>query len=75
MIAIVNVSPQDAPMVGVNNYEVRINRKVICTFEHNRSHDGLAQCLRDAADAVDVQSSKDAALREEMTLNMLTRII
>jgi hypothetical protein len=52
MIAIVNVSP-DAPVTGINQYEVRINRRVIAKFEHFRHLDGLAQCLRDAADAVD----------------------
>ena len=73
MIAIVNVSPRDTPITGANNYEVRINRKVMCTFEHSRSHDGLAQCLRDAADAVDAQRAKDLSRREEMALSMLTR--
>lgn len=53
MIAIVNVSPVDAPMTGKNTYEVRINQRVIATFEHDRKPDGAAQCLRDAADAID----------------------
>lgn len=55
MIAVVNVSDDDAPMTGPNKYEVRINSTVICSFDHDRQHDGLAQCLRDAADAVDTQ--------------------
>ena len=53
MIAIVNVSPDDAPNEGENKYEVRINSQVICEFKHDRKVDGLAQCLRDAADAVE----------------------
>lgn len=53
MLAIVNVSPEDAPLEGRNKYEVRINRTVIATFEHDRKIDGAAQCLRDAADAVE----------------------
>ena len=53
MIAIVNVSPQNTPLTGRNQYEVRINRKVIATFTHDRQVNGAAQCLRDAADAVD----------------------
>jgi len=53
MIAIVNVSSEDAPLRGRNRYEVRINAKVICTFDHDRQPNGLAQCLRDAADAVE----------------------
>lgn len=53
MLAIVNVSPEDAPLIGINKYEVRINSRVIATFEHDRQIDGAAQCLRDAADAVE----------------------
>jgi hypothetical protein len=47
------VTPPDAPLTGKDQYEVRINRQVIATFEHKRAFDGAAQCLRDAADAVD----------------------
>lgn len=53
MLAIVNVSPEDALKTGVNQYEVRINRKVIATFEHDRQYCNAAQCLRAAADAVE----------------------
>ena len=53
MLAIVNVSPADAPLTGTNQYEVRINARVIATFEHDRRPDGAAQCLRDAADAIE----------------------
>lgn len=58
MIAIINISPDEASLTGINKYRVQINRKVICEFEHNRTHDGLAQCLRDAADAVDAHRNK-----------------
>lgn len=40
------------PSDGVCTYELRINRDTICAFTHNR-RDGLATCLRTAADAVD----------------------
>ena len=53
MLAIVNVSPDDAPDTGMNQYEVRINKRVIATFEHDRQYGNAAQCLRDAADAVE----------------------
>lgn len=53
MIGIVNTSPENAPTMGENTYEVRINEKVICLFTHNRQIKGLAQCFRDAADAVE----------------------
>lgn len=43
-----------------DRYILRINQNVICEFIHIRKHDGLAQCLRDAADAVDtVRNSSD----------------
>jgi hypothetical protein len=74
MIAIVNVSPDTSPKTGVNQYEVRINREVIASFEHYRKRGGLAQCLRDAADAVErigemrkllsLESANDKYLRE-----------
>lgn len=37
---------------GRHIYQLRSNTEVICEFVHNRE-EGLAQCLRKAADAVD----------------------
>lgn len=54
MIAIVNVEGTDN---GVCKYEVRINRDVITSFEHNRS-DELEICLRKAADSVKLHRAK-----------------
>jgi hypothetical protein len=51
-IIIHNVSGDNFDYVGINKYQVRINQKVIAEFEHTRS-DGLAKCLRLAADAVE----------------------
>jgi len=53
MIAIVNVTPLDKQSGNVHQYEVRINRRVVATFEHCRTFDGAAQCLRSVADAID----------------------
>ena len=61
MLAIVNVSPEDAPMIGVNQYEVRINKRVIASFEHHRKLNGAAQLLRDAADAVETAVKREVA--------------
>jgi len=53
MIAIVNIGPYNDPdPSGVRDYEVRINRDVVATFQHRRA-DGLAVCLRHAAAAVE----------------------
>lgn len=53
MIAIVNMGGGDpTDVMGVRNYEVRINRDVIATFTHRRS-DGLARCLMEASKAVE----------------------
>lgn len=53
MIQIVNVSAEfDA--FGRQTYELRVNRDVVATFEHDRK-DGLAECLRKAAGAVTLQ--------------------
>ena len=51
MIAIVNVTKNDNQKL--DDYEIRINQKVICSFQHERQFNGAAQCLRDAADALD----------------------
>lgn len=70
-IVIINVSPDDAPDIGANQYEVRINGRVICQFEHDRAPDGLAACLRDAADAVDAKRS----LRLEQFVSGLQELV
>lgn len=49
MIAIVNVSKDPQPF-GEHTYELRINRKVIATFTHNRE-ETLYTCLTKAAKA------------------------
>lgn len=67
MIAIINITP-DAHLTGPNTYRVQINREVICEFEHNRTYDGLAQCLRDAADAVE-QSGDSSLVKILLTAN------
>jgi len=50
MIGIVNVGKYDE--TGINDYELRINYKVIGTFQHRRS-DGLAECLRKAVECAE----------------------
>jgi hypothetical protein len=68
MLAIVNVSKEHAPIIGMNEYEVRINTCVIATFEHDRKPNGAAQCLRDAADAVE-------RCQEEKKLVLMTALV
>jgi len=51
MIAIVNISTHDLP-IGWNEYELRINAKVIATFQHKRE-EGLTKCLELAAAAAE----------------------
>lgn len=51
-IIIQNMSGEDFGNDVINKYQVRINTKVIAEFEHWRK-DGLAECLRKAADAVE----------------------
>lgn len=50
MIAIINTAV--TTMDGMTEYRLQINDKLIAEFYHNRS-DGLAACLRIAADAAD----------------------
>lgn len=58
MIAIVNMGPRTDDPGGERTYEVKINSKVICTFQHYR-REGLAECLRRAAEAVEVKDLND----------------
>ncbi|MDP2902412.1 MAG: hypothetical protein Q8N96_04815 [Methylovulum sp.] len=51
MIAIVNISTHGFP-IGWNEYELRINEKVIATFRHKRE-EGLTKCLELAAAAAE----------------------
>ena len=55
MIAIVNTGPHvKSDIMGMHTYEVRINSKVITTFDHKRS-DGLVACLQKASKAVEAR--------------------
>lgn len=64
MLAIVNVTPEDSQQ-ELDDYEIRINQRVIGTFQHKRAFQGAAQCLRDAADALDTQmKERDTELRK-----------
>jgi hypothetical protein len=57
-IIITNITPADQTE-GPDRYVLRINERVICEFDHERKLNGLAQCLMDAADAVEVVRKKE----------------
>lgn len=59
MIAIVNVSENISP-VGTQDYELRINARVIAHFKHKRE-DGLTVCLQKAAQAAEKAKWQEAA--------------
>ncbi len=73
-IIIHNITRDHVPN-GLNQYELLINKKLICEFEHDRSHDGLAQCLRDAADAVDSIEDVAPRLNEPMSEEQITALL
>lgn len=52
-IIIQNIDPDPQPE-GVQRYQLRINRKVICEFTHRRE-EPLHACLRRAAEAAERQ--------------------
>lgn len=58
-VTINNVSERPSE-AGINYYEVTIGPQVIATFAHIRA-DGLAACLRHAADAVERRERAKAA--------------
>jgi hypothetical protein len=51
VLVIVNVTKDDEQ--ELDDFEIRINDRVIGKFKHKRKFKGAAQCLRDAADALD----------------------
>ena len=59
---------------GINQYRLRINEKLIVEFEHDRSYNGLSQCLRDAAEAVDALGYRDGD-REYLSYEEMMEII
>ena len=63
MIAIINRGAAAGDKSDLRSYEVKINNQTITFFTHARG-DGLAECLRKAADAV--EKSRNV---EEMLIN------
>lgn len=61
VIGIVNVGPVEGETnpIGEHCYEIRINRQVVATYTHHRAN-GLAECLRQAACAVERKRDLDA---------------
>ena len=53
-VIIWNISNPEQLQSGECEYQLRINENVITYFDHFRP-DGLAKCLRAAADAVDAK--------------------
>lgn len=72
MIKIFNVSPEGTGREE-NLYEVWINDLFITTFQHNRSYNGLADCLRCAADAVQAKHENEAAVRLGQLMDALRK--
>ncbi len=74
-VIINNITEGNCP-TGIQQYEVLINRKHITFFEHNRSYNGLAQCLRDAADAIDaIDPDAVPRLNKTMSLDEMSEFI
>lgn len=62
---ITNGSPE------LDHYLIRVNQDVICEFDHLRGPKNLAQCLRDAADAVETERKRSY---NEMLKNLVGRL-
>lgn len=62
MIKIVNNGGDEQ---GICVYRIQIDNQHICEFKHNR-HDGLADCLQKAADAVELSEWADYVLLYDM---------
>jgi hypothetical protein len=72
-VSIIIQNITDVPTsVGSNKYQVRINQKVIAEYYHNRE-DGLAECLRKAATAVEQPDRIEFKVDMEI-LNFITNL-
>ena len=60
------------PADGVCTYELRINYDTVCSFTHNR-RDGLAACLRMAANAAD-KVNVDEELRYSREIRLIDQL-
>jgi len=65
MLVIVNVTKDDTQ--ELDDYEVRINSKVIGRLQHKRSYNGASQLLRDLADSLDDYREEEL---EELMLSL-----
>jgi len=72
MLAIVNVTKNDKQ--ELDDYEIRVNQKVIGTFQHKRAFKGASQCLRDAAAALDAAPDYDDKVFLEKLMPVLKRL-
>ncbi|WP_415913115.1 hypothetical protein [Neptuniibacter sp. QD37_11] len=67
MIFIENISPEEAPNIGLNHYRIRTAAGEVGQFNHEREIDGLGDCLRDAADFLD----QDPEAAEKLSLKYM----
>lgn len=75
MITITNVGPFDDPHPeGLRNYELRVNKKLICKFQHVRK-DGLAVCLQLAAEAVEEAQQVELDRMEEFVSRKVRKFV
>lgn len=63
-VIIENFSPKGRADNEPHSYRVRVNTDLICRFKHVRA-EGLAACLRRAADAVDAAGQGRDWMRDQ----------
>lgn len=61
-VIIENLSPPDLPDDATHEYRLRLNMAEIVRFSHRRD-EGLAECLRRAAEAVDAAGETRVVFR------------
>ena len=61
----IRITNDGGNMKGKCTYRVQIGQQLICKFGHNRL-DGLAECLRKAADATEQSEWADFVLLDEL---------
>ena len=61
----IKINNDGGNMQGQCTYRVQIDQQLICKFDHDRL-DGLAECLRKAAEATEQSEWADFVLLDEL---------
>jgi len=60
----IEIVRKEGEIDGTSTYTITVGNHYICNFKHNRQ-DGLANCLQEAADAVELSEWADFVIMDD----------